>query len=64
VADLLRYRLCHGYTPRAGSAAATSSKPSGGRLITYNHPRRRAPDYMRGRTAHQILTNHPTQLAS
>jgi transposase InsO family protein len=33
-------------------------------LITYNHRRRNHSDYMRGRTPHQILTNHPTQLAS
>ncbi len=33
-------------------------------LITYNHRRRNHSDYMRGRTPHQILSNHPTQLAS
>jgi transposase InsO family protein len=33
-------------------------------LITYNHRRRNHSDYMRGRTPHQILTNHPTQQAS
>jgi len=33
-------------------------------LITYNHRRRNHSDYMRGRTPHQILANHPTQLAS
>jgi transposase InsO family protein len=33
-------------------------------LITYNHRRRNHSDYMRGRTPYQILTNHPTQLAS
>lgn len=33
-------------------------------LITYNHRRRNHSAYMRGRTPHQILTNHRTQLAS
>jgi transposase InsO family protein len=33
-------------------------------LITYNHRRRNHSDYTRGRTPHQILANHPTQLAS
>ena len=33
-------------------------------LITYTTRRRNPRDYMRGRTPHQILANHPTQLAS
>jgi transposase InsO family protein len=33
-------------------------------LITCNHRRRNHNDYRRRRTPHQILTNHPTQLAS
>ena len=37
---------------------------AGAWLITYNHRRRNHSDYMRGRTPHQILTTHRTQLAS
>ncbi len=33
-------------------------------LVTYNHRRRNHSDYMRGRTPHQILTNHRKNLAA